>query len=126
MSDPSGQFEVALFSEVLSAYRELLNSGLPLLVVADARLEGDSMRLTARSLSPLDLAEVNIRVDNVEAGQNLRAKLEEAGKGISRVTLLVDVDDGNDAHIMLWDEYGLTPSLCSDIDALPGVKTVQG
>ena len=126
MSDPSGQFEVALFAEVLSAYRELLDSGIPLLVAADARLEGDAMRLTARSLSPLDLAEVNIRIDGAEAGQCLRAKLEEAGKGISRVTLLVDVDDGNDAHIMLWDEYGLTPSLCSDIDALPGVKTVEG
>ena len=125
MSDPSGQFEVALFAEVLSASREILNSGLPVLVAADARLDGDSMRLTARSLSPLDLAEVRIRVGGGEAWQGLRAKLEEAGKGVSRVTLLVDLEDGNDAHVALWDEYGLTPGLWSDIDALPGVETVE-
>ena len=56
MSDQSGVFEVTLFSEVLATSRDLLASGKPLLITADARLEDDAVKLLAQTIQPLDVA----------------------------------------------------------------------
>ena len=54
MSDPSGAFEVTLFSEMLAQARALLDSGQPLVVTVDVRSEEESLRLTAQKIEPLD------------------------------------------------------------------------
>src|SRR3984893_8639994 len=54
MSDPSGTFEVTLFSEILSESRALVDSGQPLVATVDVRSEKDSLRLTAQKIEPLD------------------------------------------------------------------------
>ncbi|MDE1931954.1 MAG: DNA polymerase III subunit alpha, partial [Alphaproteobacteria bacterium] len=50
VSDMSGIYEVMAFSEVLRDSRPLLDSGQPLLVTADIRVEGDTFRLTAQRI----------------------------------------------------------------------------
>src|SRR5260370_40473689 len=66
MSDPSGTFEVTLFSEILREARALLDSGQPLVVTVDVRSEEESLRLTAQKIEPLDtvvaLAAAGLRV----------------------------------------------------------------
>src|SRR5260370_39813105 len=54
MSDPSGLYEVTLFSEILGEARGLLDSGEPLVVTVDVRSEEESLRLTAQKIEPLD------------------------------------------------------------------------
>ena len=54
MSDPSGMFEVTLFSEMLSQARALLDAGQPLVVTVDVRREEENLRLTAQKIEPLD------------------------------------------------------------------------
>src|SRR5258708_10206412 len=54
MSDMSGLYELTVFSEVLGQARQALDSGQPLLVTADCRMEEDAIRLTAQKIEPLD------------------------------------------------------------------------
>jgi DNA polymerase-3 subunit alpha len=56
MSDPSGMFEITVFSEILGRSRDLLEAGANVLVSADARREGEGIRLTAQAIEPLDAA----------------------------------------------------------------------
>jgi DNA polymerase-3 subunit alpha len=102
LSDTSGAFEVTVFSELLAAAREALDAEAPLLIVADARVEGDAVRLTAQSIEPLDKASRhlagNVRVV-LEAGKAAEQALSELhsiieahqGQGRSRVRLLLPV-----------------------------------
>src|SRR5204863_2755838 len=54
LSDDTGTFEVTMFSEVLSAARDLLESGMPLLLTVDAQLEDDKVRLLVSRVDALD------------------------------------------------------------------------
>ena len=48
LSDATGSYEVTLFSEVLNRSRDLLTEGTAVLVTAEARLDGEMLRLTAQ------------------------------------------------------------------------------
>ena len=130
-SDPSGQFEVAFFSEALSEHRQRLDAGLPLLVTADARLDGDSIRLTARSVEELDAvvarapAEVGVRIADLDAVGALRARLDAAGVGTARVVVLVDLDNGHEARIPLPRSYAISEEVRAAIKGLPGIVEVE-
>lgn len=55
-SDATGSFEVTLFSETLSAARELLEQNQPLLLTVEVRAEDEQLRLTAQEVTSLDRA----------------------------------------------------------------------
>jgi DNA polymerase-3 subunit alpha len=62
LSDATAQYEVTVFAELLTTARELLEGKAPLLVEADARVDGDMLRLTAGRIQLLDeVAEVEAR-----------------------------------------------------------------
>jgi DNA polymerase-3 subunit alpha len=54
LSDAGGTFEVMVFSELLAKSRELFASNKPLLVTADARVEGETVKLLASEVRALD------------------------------------------------------------------------
>ncbi|MFD1883439.1 DNA polymerase III subunit alpha [Paracoccus pacificus] len=56
MSDPSGLFEVTVFSDVLEAGRPYLEPGLNVAMKVEAQLAGETLKLLARSIQPLDKA----------------------------------------------------------------------
>ena len=56
MSDLTGMYEVMLFSEILAQARPLLDSGQPLLITCDAKLEEDNVRLNGQAIDTLDNA----------------------------------------------------------------------
>ena len=130
LSDQSGTVEVALFSEVLSASRELLDSGVPLFVSADARLDGDVLRVTARTIQKLDLVAADaatglrVRVAEASALDDLRTTLDQAGRGRGRVTLVVALDDG-EVELALADSYAVSPAVSAAISRIAGVEAVQ-
>jgi DNA polymerase III subunit alpha len=87
MSDLTGLFEVTLFSETLGAARPLLDGGQPLLIAADARLEGEGViRLTAQSVELLDEAAAScsaglrILIDSEAALPPLKQVLAREGR----------------------------------------------
>jgi len=126
LSDTTGIYEVALFSEILSRTREILDGGTPLLITADLRVEGDDIRLTAQDIQPLEEAAaasaqgLKCYIAEPEPIQRLKALLEAQGKGRGRVTLVLDLPGEESLEFELPQSYRLSP------DFRKAVKGIQG
>src|SRR5690606_18688847 len=59
LSDSTGIVEMSLFSEVLSVSRELLESGKPILVTVEAKVDGETLRVGAQKVEDLDRLAAN-------------------------------------------------------------------
>ncbi|MDX1483158.1 MAG: DNA polymerase III subunit alpha, partial [Alphaproteobacteria bacterium] len=131
MSDPSGMYEVTVFSEVLGRARELLEAGSNVLVSADARREGEGIRLTAQAIEPLDAAVaraapgVKVSLGGSEALARLREIMAEAAGGKGEVSLVLGLDGGREVEIALPGRYGLSPAALMDLKAVPGITEVR-
>jgi DNA polymerase-3 subunit alpha len=130
LSDPSASTEVTLFSEVLGRVRPLLQSAVPVLVTADARLDGETLRLTAVDVEPLEQAAARsgsgarVRVLSDAALDPIRTMLSSLPRGRGRVTLLAPAN-GREVEIALPGGHTVTPPLLQAIGALPGVAAVE-
>lgn len=130
-SDPSGQFEVTLFSEVLASARELLDAHTPVLIEAEARLEEGSLRITANRIEALEqrLAQepqglVEIRLESAEVAMSLRALLAQGEKG-ARVRLVVPASASEEVVLALPAGWVLPWARRPDVARLPGVRAVR-
>ena len=56
LSDPTGLYEVTCFSEVLEASRDHLDPGANVVLTVKAELEGETLKLLAQSIQPIDAA----------------------------------------------------------------------
>ncbi|HYB55179.1 MAG TPA: DNA polymerase III subunit alpha, partial [Alphaproteobacteria bacterium] len=130
LSDTSGVFEVTLFAETLSAARELIDQGAPLLIAADGRADGDQVRFTAQSIEALEKAAHNvgaslrIYVNGADPLTPLRHLLARESKGKGRIWL-VAMAEGREIEIALQGRYGCSPQLRQAIRALPGIVEVE-
>jgi len=129
LSDPTGMFEVMVFSEVLVASRPLLEAGKSVLLQVGADWMDDELKLRALSIADVDKA-------SAEAGEGLRIYLEDtrplnaiagqlraAGKGI--VTLVVPGAAGQEVEIRLKERQQINAALKGAIKSLPGVAAVE-
>ncbi|WGF89175.1 DNA polymerase III subunit alpha [Marinivivus vitaminiproducens] len=132
LSDASGVYEITVFSELLGSRRELLESGRPLLVSGEARVEGDAVKILASNIQALDeLASsererpvIEIRLGAADVIDRLGAILAE-GSGGARVRLIVPVDGEGLATIALPERYGLPFQRRFDVERAPGVLEVR-
>ena len=137
MSDLSGLYEVVLFSETLSAARGVLDSGQPLFISADARLENeDTIRLTAQSVQLLDEAAaassagLKIFVESPGALAPLKqvlgreGRLGDAGRKGGRLRLVLPADR-REVEIALPGLYEIGAQLRSAVKAIPGVADLH-
>ncbi len=129
MSDPSGRFEVTVFSEVLSAARSFLEVNRMVVVSVDARLEeGDTPRLIAQGMRPLDEVVANagtglsIRVDDAAPLPAIRDILDrnKGRKGLVSLVLVLDAG-AREVEIALPERYAITPRVLDAVQAIPGV-----
>jgi DNA polymerase-3 subunit alpha len=131
LSDSGGSFEVTLFSEVLERARELIVAGNSLLVTADIRLEGESLRITANEVTRLDDAVaragsgMRIWLQQTEAVAHIRAILGREGRGRGRVILVPNVDSTRKVEITLPGGFNVTPRLAQALTMIPGVQRVE-
>ncbi|HSR72071.1 MAG TPA: OB-fold nucleic acid binding domain-containing protein, partial [Kiloniellales bacterium] len=127
LSDTSGVFEVVVFSDVLARTREILESGEPLLVTVEGRIDGDDVRLMAQDAVLLETAVA-------EAGSGLRLYLSDptpletlhgllAGDrgGRGRIAVVLDLDGTQELELELKETYRLSPRVRQAIKAIPGV-----
>ena len=129
LSDPTGMFELMVFSEALAAARPLLEPGNSVLVAAGADWDGDELKLRALTIS--DLAEaaaqagegLRVRIDNASALGGIAGHLRQPGKGI--VTLVVPGGQGEEVEIALPKRHQVSVALKDMIRALPGVVAVE-
>jgi DNA polymerase-3 subunit alpha len=133
MSDLTGTFEVMLFSEILGVARPLLDSGQPLLITADARLENEDMvRLTGQTVELLDEAAaassagLKIVVDASAALAPLKqvlgreGRLADAKRKGGRLRLVLPID-GRDVEVTLPGLYEIGSPLRAAVKAIPGI-----
>jgi DNA polymerase-3 subunit alpha len=129
-SDTSGTFEVTVFSEVLSAARDLLEVGTALLFRVTAQVDGEGVRLTAQSVESLDRAAAKapvtlaVSIDSAEPLPELEAALAGQRFGAGRVTLVSWIDGGREVEVLLPGHYAIDPAFIARLTALRGVSGV--
>ncbi|NOD32655.1 DNA polymerase III subunit alpha [Ruegeria atlantica] len=138
MSDPTGAYEVTLFSDTLEKCREFLETGAQVVLTAEATMEADQLKLLGRSVGPADslVAEagatgLRIYVDEAQAVPTVAKVLEDAAsaaKGAARGPvqfMLLDPSLPGDVEMELGREFPINPQIKGAIKSLEGVMTVE-
>ncbi len=133
LSDGQGVFEIAVFSEVFSRSRDLLEPGKPLLVSATLKQEseGEGFRLTAQSIQLLDEAMqsltkmIKVQLNETAKTEEVRQVLIAAPKGTARVCLEVVLSASPTIQILLPDGYHIQAETRSHLLGLSGVMGIE-
>jgi len=134
MSDPSGFFEITLFSEVLNQVRDLLDGGEPLMVTADVQVLDETVRLTAVAVEPLDRlaaqagAGLRVFLRDQAPLDHLRRLIDREAKvrgGRGRISLVLGIDAGREVEMALPGGYRVSPGMRAAVKSLPGVLDVH-
>lgn len=129
LSDASGQFEIVVFSEVLSASRDLMEPGKAVVVGVEIDRSGDEVKLRAQSVRLAEEVAANaaagmkIFIDEETPLDAIRARLGERGKG--NVSLVLLREGGREVELKLKGGYRVTPQIRGAVKAVPGVVEVQ-
>ena len=138
LSDPTGQYEVTLFSDTLEAAREHLETGSRIIVTVEATMEADQLKLLGRSVAPVDIAIADagsngLRIFLGEAGavESVRSVLENAreqkikgARGPVIFTIQTQTDLG-EIDVSLEETYPVTPQIKGALRSLQGVVEVE-
>jgi len=145
LSDPTGLYEVTVFSETLEAARDLLEAGQNLVLTVQANMEADQLKLLASSISPVDTSlaragrsEIRVFIEEAAAATSVKSLLERyradtsvRGKGaVTLSTLGVELLVGGvpricDVDIALGDDWPMNPQIKSALKSLHGVVAVE-
>ncbi|MBR9820671.1 MAG: DNA polymerase III subunit alpha [Rhodobacteraceae bacterium] len=138
LSDPTGAYEVTIFSETLEKSREFLENGSKVVLTVEANVEADQLKLLARSIGPMDQAVADA------GAMGLKIFVEAAGAIPSVASVLAGTADTvrgvakGPIHFCLMDpalpgevevdahvEFPVTPQVKGAIKSLPGVLAVE-
>jgi len=132
LSDQSGEYEVTLFSELLSAHRELLDPGNLVVMNVTGKLDRDRPRLTAQSLQGVDkladaaMGGLRIFVADAKPLASLQDRLKSAGQGKGYVHLVLKGrEHRREVEIRIPGAYATGPRVRGAITAISGVLDVQ-
>jgi DNA polymerase III subunit alpha len=138
LSDPTGLYEVTVFSDTLEKYRDLLTAGENVVLGVKANIEGDQLKLLASSVQRVDAAvadaaEMGLRVivNEDEAAGSICRVLEGAKKGTDPRSrgpinlLLMHPELPGEVEISLGDGFPVNPQIMGAIKSLPGVVAVE-
>ncbi len=132
-SDPTGSFEVTLFSETLTAARNLLKVGDSLLIDAIAKFdrEDGDVKFLANRFEPIEKAAASA-VDGLRIYINTDAPLgplkqfllgERKGRG--RVEIIPRLPGYKLITLELKEKYEISSSIYQAVVSIPGVLDVQ-
>lgn len=138
LSDPTGLYEVTVFSDTLEAARDILEAGTSVVLTVEATMEGDQLKLLARGAQLVDgvAAEagsmgLRVFVDDSAAVVSVASVLDRAikdGNVRSRgpVTFcLMDASLPGEVEISLAKDYPANPQIKGAIKSLGGVIAVE-
>ncbi|WP_147125871.1 DNA polymerase III subunit alpha [Shimia ponticola] len=138
LSDPSGAYEVTVFSEALEKGREYLETGSKVVFTVEANLESDQLKLLGRSVAPIDGAVaqggatgLRIYVDDIGAVPSVATVLADLGdkakgaaKGPIQFCLMGEGLPG-EVEIEAGDGFPVSPQIKSALKSLTGVLQVE-
>ncbi|MCU0803013.1 MAG: DNA polymerase III subunit alpha, partial [Rhodobacteraceae bacterium] len=125
-SDPTGLYEVTVFSDVLDTARDLLEAGSAVVLTVEANLEGDTLKLLARAVAPIDtVADAaaptawRIHLNHPSAATSLAALFATVeGRTRAQITLCLPDDQGREIDVTLPQPYPVTPKIKGAIKAM--------
>jgi DNA polymerase-3 subunit alpha len=130
LSDATGSYEAVVFSEVLVKSRALMESGEPMLITLEARLEDEQVRLMVSKMMPLDEA-VAARLDNLRIElkdgtpvDEIKEIIDANGKGNGRI-LLVARSNEHVVEVALAGRYAISPQTLGSVKDVPGVTDIR-
>ncbi|MBO6854922.1 MAG: DNA polymerase III subunit alpha [Marivivens sp.] len=138
LSDPTGQYEVTMFSDTLEACRDYLETGAQVVLQAEATMESDQLKLLARSVSPIDTAVADagssglrVFIEEEEAVGTVASLLEKAaregvrgGRGPVYFCLMGHGLPG-EVEIDLGQDFPVNPQIKGALRSLGGVLEVE-
>ena len=133
LSDPTGLYEVTVFSDTLEAAREHLEPGRNVVLTVEANLEGDTLKLLCRAAQPIDqvaaeagASALRIHLNKAEAAGSVAALLARVeGRNRAQITICVPDDQGREIDLTLPQPYPVTPQIKGAIKAMAGVVLVE-
>jgi len=130
-SDPTGQFEAVIFSEVLSASRPLLEPGTAVLLDVEAEADGESVKVRVQNMKSLDKAAeschsgIKVYVKDVSALAALAQQVgNNGGQGQFRLVLKLD-DVSREVEFVLPKGIDATPKQRSALKLVEGVAAIS-
>ena len=126
-----GAFEVVVFSETLSAARDLLVPGKPLLLVCEARADTDGVRLNANAISELDEAVaksgagLKVHINHMDALEVVKQAISDGNKGRGQIRLILDIDPRQSVEVALPGRYSISAEMREKISTIPGVNELR-
>ncbi|MFN3645896.1 MAG: DNA polymerase III subunit alpha [Gemmobacter sp.] len=137
-SDPTGLYEVTVFSDVLDQARALLEPGLNVVLTVEATLEGDSLKLLARAVQAVEgvaadagASALRVHLAEAQAVAAVAALLDRARAAAGRVAKgevrLCVADDaaGQEVDIVLPGQWPVGPQVKGALKAVQGVLAVE-
>ena len=136
LSDPTGQYEVTMFSDTLEASRDYLETGTQVVIGVEATMESEQLKLLGRSVVPADMAVANagssgLRVFLGDAGavttvndilQNAIRDGVKGGRG--PITFTIDDPELGEIDVELDSEFPVNPQIKGALRSLSGVIEV--
>jgi DNA polymerase-3 subunit alpha len=138
LSDPTGAYEVTLFSETLEKSRDFLETGEKVVVTVEATMEADQLKLLGRSVVPID----GVVADAGSTGLKIFIEEEAAIAAVAQVLVeaqaaakqtgrgpvsfcLLNPDLPGEVTIGTGRDFPVNPQIKGAIRSLPGVALVE-
>ncbi len=138
LSDPTGAYEVTIFSDTLEKSREYLETGSKVVVTAEATLESEQLKLLARSIAPIDAvvadagsAGLKVFLEDAEAVGPVANVLQQAAETVKAgakgpvLFCLMSADLPGEVEIDTGREFPVNPQIKGAIKSLDGVMAVE-
>ncbi|MEP1610453.1 MAG: DNA polymerase III subunit alpha [Roseobacter sp.] len=138
LSDPTGAYEVTLFSDTLEAARDHLETGSKVVVTVEATMESDQLKLLGRSVGPADAAAADVGgvglkvfIDAPDAIGAVASVLEGAQQAVKRAgrgpvqLCLMDPSLPGEVEVDLGQDFVVNPQIKGAIKSLNGVLEVE-
>ncbi len=130
LSDPTGVYEVTLFSDILHATREILEPGQTLLLTVEAEQREDQLRLTCFGLERLDrlletkISEIVVDLESAAPASRLSEFLKIEGAGQSAIQIRIALGSGKTAVLSLPGRWSLSAQARDILRVQKGVLRV--
>ena len=138
LSDPTGLYEVTVFSDTLETARSHLEPGQAVVLTVEANLEGETLKLLARAAQAIDTVAADagssglrVFVDSAAAVSSVAALLtrmadEMRGKTKGPVSFCIsDRDSGTEIEVAAGRDFPVNPQIKGAIKSLSGVVMVE-
>ncbi|MGB6948493.1 MAG: DNA polymerase III subunit alpha, partial [Methyloceanibacter sp.] len=130
-SDPTGQFEAVLFSEILVASRALLQPGTAVLIDVEAEADGENVKVRVQRMMSLERAAegrhtgIKIYLEETRSLDSVAEQIgAKGGQGELRLVLRLD-DTAREVEFVLPQGIDATPKQRSALKLVEGVAEVR-